>query len=323
MALGWATALVMQPRCRFMYCLLQAMTASGGTPDTMVVQAQGNSRLGPVVGYVASNSTSGTKTNTPLMRTPQSVSVITREQADAQGAQSLVQALRYSSGVAAEVRGSASRYDLPYVRGFGSPTDSNQYLDGLRLIRGGGYAIPQIETYGIERIELLKGPSSTLYGGVTPGGLINAISKVPTSEPQHAIEMLYGSHNRMQIGVDSAGPLNDDRSLLYRVVALGRKSDTQVVNTKEERVYVAPSLTWIPDTDTSFTLNMSYQHDPEGGYYGVLPTVGSLWPSPAWQIPRNFNDGDPAFDQFDRKQSMMGYQFELDLPLYFQTQDHS
>lgn len=278
--------------------------------DTMVVQAQGNSRLGPVVGYVASNSTSGTKTNTPLMRTPQSVSVITREQADAQGAQSLVQALRYSSGVAAEVRGSASRYDLPYVRGFGSPTDSNQYLDGLRLLRGGGYAIPQIETYGIERIEFLKGPSSTLYGGVTPGGLINAISKVPTSEPQHAVEMLYGSHNRMQLGVDSAGPLNDDRSLLYRVVALGRKSDTQVVNTKEERVYVAPSLTWIPDTDTSFTLNMSYQHDPEGGYYGVLPTVGSLWPSPAGQIPRNFNDGDPAFDEFDRKQSMVGYQFE-------------
>ncbi|MCW2484254.1 TonB-dependent siderophore receptor, partial [Candidatus Symbiopectobacterium sp. NZEC135] len=168
---------------------------------------------------------------------------------------------------------------------------------------GGGYAIPQIETYGIERIEFLKGASSTLYGGVTPGGLINAISKVPTSEPQHAVEMLYGSHNRMQLGVDSAGPLNDDRSLLYRVVALGRKSDTQVVNTKEERVYVAPSLTWIPDTDTSFTLNMSYQHDPEGGYYGVLPTVGSLWPSPAGQIPRNFNDGDPAFDQFDRKQS--------------------
>ncbi|MCW2486709.1 TonB-dependent siderophore receptor [Candidatus Symbiopectobacterium sp. NZEC127] len=287
-----------------------ARSASAGTPDTMVVQAQGNSRLGPVVGYVASNSTSGTKTNTPLMRTPQSVSVITREQADAQGAQSLVQALRYSSGVAAEVRGSASRYDLPYVRGFGSPTDSNQYLDGLRLLRGGGYAIPQIETYGIERIEFLKGPSSTLYGGVTPGGLINAISKVPTSEPQHAVEMLYGSHNRMQLGVDSAGPLNDDRSLLYRVVALGRKSDTQVVNTKEERVYVAPSLTWIPDTDTSFTLNMSYQHDPEGGYYGVLPTVGSLWPSPAGKIPRNFNDGDPAFDQFDRKQSMVGYQFE-------------
>lgn len=289
---------------------VQIFAAPSAASDTMVVRAQGDSRLGPVVGYVASNSTSGTKTNTPLLKTPQSVSVITQEQAEAQGAHSLIQALRYSAGVAAEVRGSASRYDLPYIRGFGSPTDANQYLDGLRLLRGGGYAIPQIETYGIERIEFLKGPSSTLYGGVTPGGLINAVSKAPTSEPQHAVEMLYGSHQRMQLGLDSAGPVNDDRTLLYRIVAMGRKSETQVVNTKEERLYVAPSLTWIPDADTSLTVTMSYQRDPEGGYYGVLPTVGSLWSSPAGQIPRNFNDGDPAYDAFSRTQTMAGYQFE-------------
>ncbi|MBM7341791.1 TonB-dependent siderophore receptor [Pantoea coffeiphila] len=278
--------------------------------STMVVRASDNGRLGPVTGYVASNSTAGTKTNTPLMKNPQSVSVITRDQVDVQGAQSLTQALRYSAGVSAEVRGSASRYDLPYIRGFGSPTDGNQYLDGLRLLRGGGYVIPQIETFGIERIEFLKGPSSTLYGGVNPGGLINAVSKVPSSEAQNSVEMLYGSHKRMQLGLDSTGPLADDNSLLYRVIALGRKSNTQVVNTKEERLFVAPSLTWIPDADTSFTLNMSYQRDPEGGYYGVLPTVGSLWSSPAGQIARNFNDGDPEYDEFSRTQTAVGYQFE-------------
>lgn len=278
--------------------------------DTMLVVAQNHSRLGPVTGYVASNNSTGTKTNTSLLKTPQSISVITREQADVQGAQSLTQALRYSAGVAAEVRGSASRYDLPYVRGFGSPTDGNQYLDGLRMLRSGGYAIPQIETYGVERIEFLKGPSSTLYGGVNPGGLVNAVSKAPTSEPQHSVEMLYGSHQRMQMGIDSSGPLSDDQSLLYRVVALGRKSETQVVNTKEERLYVAPSLTWIPDADTSVTFNASYQRDPEGGYYGILPTVGSLWSSSAGQIPRNFNDGDPNYDEFSRTQMAVGYQFE-------------
>lgn len=205
---------------------------SAANASTMVVMAPDNGRLGPVNGYVASNSTVGTKTNTPLMKNPQSVSVITRDQVDVQGAMSLTQTLRYSAGVSAEVRGSASRYDLPYIRGFGSPTDSNQYLDGLRLLRGGGYVIPQIETFGIERIEFLKGPSSTLYGGVNPGGLINAVSKVPSSEAQNSVEILYGSHNRRQLGLDSTGPLTDDNSLMYRVIALGRKSNTQVVNTK-------------------------------------------------------------------------------------------
>ncbi|MGE0968632.1 TonB-dependent siderophore receptor (plasmid) [Klebsiella sp. WOUb02] len=278
--------------------------------STIVVIASANGRLGPVNGYVASNSTAGTKTNTPLMKNPQSVSVITRDQVDMQGAQNLTQTLRYSAGVSAEVRGSASRYDLPYIRGFGSPTDSNQYLDGLRLLRGGGYVIPQIETFGIERIEFLKGPSSTLYGGVNPGGLVNAVSKAPSSEAQNSVEFLYGSHKRMQLGLDSTGPLVDDNSLLYRVIALGRQSNTQVVNTKEERLFVAPSLTWIPDVNTSFTLSMSYQRDPEGGYYGVIPTVGSLWSSPAGQIARNFNDGDPEYDEFSRTQTAVGYQFE-------------
>ncbi len=291
-------------------------TAAGGAAggdstvlETIVIRGKGD-RLGPVAGYVASNSGIGTKTNTPLIKTPQSVTVITREQAAAQGAQSVSQALRYTAGVAAEVRGSATRYDLPYIRGFGSPLDSNQYLDGLRMLRGGGYAIPQIETYGLERVEFLKGPSSTLYGGVNPGGMINAASKMPTEEAQHEVELLYGSHNRMQLGFDFSGPVTEDGDLLYRIVGLGRKSDTQVVNTEEERLFIAPSVTWAPDADTTLTVNGSYQHDPEGGYYGVLPTYGSLWANSAGMIPRSFNDGDTAFDEFDREQSMIGYQFE-------------
>lgn len=295
--------------------LVVASTTSGAAADgstvleTIVVEGKGD-RHGSVAGYVASNSGTGTKTSTPLIRTPQSVTVITREQAAAQGAQSLTQSLRYTAGVAAEVRGSASRYDLPYIRGFGSPLDSNQYLDGLRMLRGGGYAIPQIETYGLERVEFLKGPSSTLYGGVNPGGMINAASKMPTDEAQREVELLYGSHNRMQLGFDFSGPVTEDRSLLYRIVGLGRKSDTQVINTKEERLFIAPSLTWAPDEDTRLTVSGSYQRDPEGGYYGVLPTVAALWPGPAGQIPRAFNEGDPAYDEFRRRQSTIGYQFE-------------
>lgn len=285
-------------------------SADGSTVlDAIVIQGK-TDRLGPVAGYIASNGDTGTKTNTPLIKTPQSVTVITREQAAAQGAQSLAQSLRYTAGVSAEVRGSASRYDFPYIRGFGSPLDSNQYLDGLRMLRGGGYAIPQIESYGLERVEFLKGPSSTLYGGVSPGGMINAASKMPTEETQREVELLYGSHNRMQLGFDFSGPATEDNSLLYRVIGLGRKSDTQVINTEEERFYIAPSVMWAPDENTSLTVSASYQRDPEGGYYGILPTVGSLWASPAGQIPRSFNEGDPDYDEFSRKQSAIGYRFE-------------
>ncbi|CAH1677398.1 Ferrichrysobactin receptor [Hyphomicrobiales bacterium] len=286
------------------------LAQSGDAISLDTIDVQGERANGPVQGYVATRSATGTKTDTPLIRTPQSISVVTRDQVEAQGAQSITQALRYTSGVAAEVRGTASRFDIPYIRGFGSPTDPVQFLDGMRLLRGGGYAFPQIDPYAIERIEFLKGPSSVLYGGSMPGGLINLVSKRPTATPQHEVQMLYGSHDRMQAAFDLSGPVLDDKTLLYRVVGLARKSDTQVVHTKEERAFIAPSFTWAPTADTTLTVSGSYQHDPEGGYYGVLPTVGSLWRSPAGPIRRSFNDGDPAFSSFDRKQAMIGYQFE-------------
>lgn len=293
--------------------LVARSDVAGSTGDaTMLapIVISGETAWGPVDGYVAKRSATGTKTDTPLMQTPQSISIVTREQAEAQGAQSLAQSLRYSAGVAAEVRGSATRYDIPYIRGFGSPTDPVQFVDGLRLLRGGGYAFPQIETYGVERIEFLKGPSSTLYGGSMSGGLINSVSKRPISEQQNEVEVLFGSHNRMQAAFDSSGPLDAEGTMLYRIIGLARKSDTQVVNAEEERRYIAPSFTWSPDEDTRLTVMGSYQHDPEGGYYGILPTVGTLWSSPAGKIPRSFNDGDPAYHGFDRKQAMLGYEFE-------------
>ncbi|OKH86321.1 hypothetical protein LF95_23050 [Thalassospira sp. TSL5-1] len=278
--------------------------------DPVIVEGRMQTATGPVDGYVATRSAAGSKTDTPLIETPQSVSVITRDQVEIQQAQSVTQSLRYTSGVVAEVRGSASRYDIPYIRGFGSPSDPVHYQDGLRMLRGPGYAFPQTETYGSERIEVLKGPSSTTYGSAMPGGLVNVVTKRPTEEDRGEIEFLVGSHARYQAAIDVSGPVMEDGSVLYRLVALGRDSETQVVNTKEQRVYLAPSLTWKAADDTTLTFLSHYQRDPEGGYYGILPTVGSVWTSPAGQIPRDFNDGDPAFSDFDREQFSVGYELE-------------
>ncbi|WP_437883696.1 TonB-dependent siderophore receptor [Pseudomonas sp. LRF_L74] len=269
--------------------------------------------LGPVDGYIAQRSASATKTDTSLLRTPQSVTVVSAQQAQAQGAQSLAQSLRYAAGLSPEVRGSATRYDIPYIRGFGSPSDPIIFQDGLRLLRGPGYAIPQVEAWGSERIELLRGPSSTLYGTSMPGGLINAVSKRPTDYTRGEAELQLGSNDHYQAALDLSGPANEEGTVLYRLVTLGKVADTQVVNTEEERYYVAPSLTLKPNERTSLTLLTSYQKDPEGGYYGILPTTGSLWKSSAGQISRDFNDGDPAFSEFDREQYALGYEFEYDV----------
>ncbi len=278
--------------------------------DPVMVEGRIQTATGPVDGYVATRSATGTKTDTPLIETPQSISVVTRDQVEIQQAQSITQSLRYTSGVAAEIRGSASRYDIPYIRGFGSPSDPIQYQDGLSMLRGPGYAIAQSDTYGVERIEVLKGPSSTTYGSAMPGGLVNSVTKRPTEEARGEVEFLVGSHDRYQAAVDVSGPVTDDGSVLYRFVGLGRDSETQVVNTEEQRIYVAPSVTWKPTDDTSLTILTHYQRDPEGGYYGILPTVGSLLTSPAGQIARDFNDGDPAFSDFDREQFSVGYELE-------------
>ncbi|WP_238122000.1 MULTISPECIES: TonB-dependent siderophore receptor [unclassified Xanthobacter] len=283
-------------------------TASGSAEgaillDTLQVESDGT------IGFVATRTDVGTKTNTPLIETPQSVSVVTRDQVETQGAQNVVEALRYTPGVIAEVRGSATRYDMPYIRGFGSPTDPILFLDGLRLSRGSGYAIPQIDPYLLERIEVLKGPSSMLYGASTPGGFVNMVSKRPTEETIREIVVGIGSFDYYKTAFDLGGAADPEGKLLYRLAGVAYTGNTQVDFTEEQRVSIAPSLAWRPNDDTTLVVLANYQRDPEGGYYGVLPTVGTVSPNPNGQIPRNFFEGDPNFSEFDREQASIGYEF--------------
>lgn len=269
------------------------------------IQESGN---GPVLGYVAKRSLSATKTDTPIMETPMSISVVSREQIEAQGAQQLTQTLRYTPGLSADIRGDTSRFDMMSFRGIGAVSDTFQYLDGLRLPRGASYLVPQIDTYSLERVEVLKGPASVMYGQAPLGGIVSMVSKRPTEEAFHEVSLSAGSHNRRQVGVDSGGALNEDGTLSYRLTALARKSDTSVKLTQEERIHVAPSITWKPNSDTSLTVLGLYQQDPKGGFYGVLPSSGSILPNPYGAISRDFFDGSPGFNDFDRTQASIGYE---------------
>lgn len=258
-------------------------------------------------GFVGEDAAGGTKTDTPLIEVPQSISVITEEQIEQQAAQSVGAALRYTPGVNSEVFGVDSRYDWIKIRGFDAP----KFLDGLRLPYGVGYADPKVEPYGLERIEVLKGPSSVLYGQVPPGGLLSMVSKRPTQVPTHELLLQYGSYDRYQGAFDLGGKVDDRGQILYRLTGLVRKSDTQVDYTEDNRIFLAPAVTVRLTCDTTFTILSYFQKDDNKGL-GIefLPSQGTLFPNPNGKIPTSRFTGEPGFDTFDRTQYSIGYELE-------------
>lgn len=221
-------------------CAISPALADTQHEDTLVVTAEEYN--GPAQGYVARSTTTGTKTDTPVLEIPQSVSVVTREEIAVQGTTSLTNALRYTAGMGSSGYDSdeGNLYDAFTLRGF-LVSDNALLQDGTRLnpnVLGGSS-----EPYGLERIEVLKGPSAGLYGNSGPGGVINLISKKPTEKPLHEIGVTYGSHNRRQLTTDHSGHLNDNGTLLYRFTALARKSNTFVDYGRDDRIFVAPALT--------------------------------------------------------------------------------
>ncbi|MFT3813045.1 MAG: TonB-dependent siderophore receptor [Acidovorax sp.] len=290
----------------------QASAPAGGDLALPLVTVTAGAEAGGGAGYVATRSDSGTKTDTPLAQVPQSVSVVTRHQIDDQAAGSVREALRYTPGVLSEYRGAGgTRYDTILYRGLGGGINYDySFLDGMRLL-GANYAVPQVDPYQLERIDVLRGPSSVLFGQGTPGGMVNLVSKLPTAEPLHEVQVQAGNRGWRQLGFDLGGPLNGDGTLSYRLTGVGHGGDSQIQQQKDERAALSGGITWQPDADTRLTLLMRYQHDPAGGYFGFLPAVGTVTPLPdGTRIARSFFDGSPLYDQFRRTQSSIGYQFD-------------
>jgi iron complex outermembrane receptor protein len=267
---------------------------------------------GPVQGIVAKRSATGTKTDASILETPQSITVVTKDQIQAQGARSVAEALRYEPGVVSETR-VGDRFDNVFIRGFGGFGANANYLhfwDSLRLPRGVSYAMPSVDPFLLERVEVLRGPASVLYGQNNLGGMVNLISKNPTATAQGEVFTRFGDHNRIEGGFDISGPLTKDGDVLYRLIGLGRKADTDVNYTTTERQLIAPTITWTPSADTKLTIRGSYDNDPSSYQPNWLPPVGALLKNPNGQIPRNFFAGHPNFNEYSRTQTSLGYEFE-------------
>lgn len=278
------------------------------------VQVQGAARQNAweaPPGFVATRSTTGTKTDTPLIDTPQTVNVVTRDEIATRGAQTITQALEYTPGVNAGYYGGTTdaRYDWVATRGF----VARRYLDGLRLPYGArGYSQAMIDPYGLESVEVLKGPSSVLYGQNNPGGLINLVSKRPPSETLREVELQTGSHGRAQGAFDIGGPLDAQGKFSYRLTGLARDVGSQVDYLDERRIFIAPALTWRPTIDTTLTLMGQYLsvNAKGGGAPQGMPVYGTLWANPNGKIPKNRFIGEPGYDKFSNTQYSVGYAFE-------------
>ncbi|RLJ36769.1 TonB-dependent siderophore receptor [Acidovorax sp. 106] len=262
----------------------------------------GETATSPVTGFVAKRALSATKTDTPLLETPQAISVITRDQMEAQGVQTLRQATAYTAGAVSNYFD--SRVDSFKARG----SDVTQYQDGLLRVYG-TYNTSRPDPYTLERVEFLRGPTSVLYGQGSVGGVLNLSSKRPQAEPLREVQVQLGNYSRKQIATDLTGALDQEGQWLYRLVAIGRDSGSQVNHVDDDRVVLMPSLTWKPNAATSLTLQGLHQKDKSGSLIGFFPWQGTQLPNRYGQIPTNTFISEPGWDAYDTTNNSWGYLF--------------
>ncbi len=255
-------------------------------------------------------STSATKTTTPLSKTPQSISVVTAEDITSRGADSVADALGYASGVVSNYRGTSNRNDEVMARGMGGYLP--QYLDGISFASGssGASLSPQIDPWLLDKIELIHGPASVLYGQSAPGGLLSLTSKRPVANQSQKLELGYGTDNQRLAAFDLGGAATDSSSVIYRLSGITRARDGQEQFVKEERYAIAPAITFLPNDQFSFTLLANLQKDPDAGYRNFLPAEGTVLSNPNGQIPRDFFVSDPNWEKARREQNSVGYVME-------------
>lgn len=273
---------------------LQPMQVEGRLPA---------SAFAPVSGYHAERASSASKTDTPILETAQSVSVVTAEQIADRKAGSVEDAVAYVAGVRVGDSGLDPRYDQIYVRGF-ETTIAADFLDGLRQPNTGWLSYFSTEPYNLERIEVLKGPASVLYGQISPGGLVNRISKRPSLEAVNEVQVQAGSDEHRQGQFDVGGKLDQQGDLLYRVVGVVRDSQTSIEQVDDNVTLLAPTLSWQLDPDTKLTLISQYQE---------RQTAGSPRPYQAGETLTDFWPGDEYFDKLHQRQWTLGYEFEHQL----------
>ncbi|RJY06927.1 TonB-dependent siderophore receptor [Aurantiacibacter aquimixticola] len=252
---------------------------------------------------------SANKDGGPILTTPQAISVVDDAFIDDLNLRTISEALNYSSGVRSQSFGSDTRLEYYQLRGFRS---DNLVKDGLVLTNSGVFLSWTTPAEGIERIEVLKGPSSVLYGGGSVGGIVNIVSKLPDGRSVAAVEVGADEFGSVYSSADLGASISD--TLAVRANALVRRGDTQVELAEDNRTYGALAVGWTPTPDASLVLRGSYTRDRSQRPTGFLPFEGFVTPLPdGRRIPIDLFVSDPEADRYDRDQYEIGYTFDVAL----------
>ncbi|WP_244935986.1 TonB-dependent siderophore receptor [Paracoccus siganidrum] len=256
-----------------------------------------------VAGYFADGAQAA-KSSLPTSEASQSISVVTNQQIVDQGAQNLGQALNYTAGINSQPFGIDPRFNNPTMRGFG--TDKAQYVNGLR--QGRFFGAVDYETYGMQQVEVLRGPTSSLYGSGMPAGVINQVTKRAQSSDFGEAGLSYDSNNGKQVFVDMNRAASD--TLSWRLTAIGRDIRPQIDELKNERGYVAGAVRWSPDAATTIDFMASYTRDapiaPPGIPYGLTELADA-------KDLRDLYTGHSGWDDSDRRMWNLGLEISHEL----------
>ena len=213
------------------------------------IEIQGRAQLF----YLDTGTTVGTKTDTDLMQLPLSAQVLSKQLIIDQAARDITDMYRSIAGV------SEFSYSGVTFRGFRD--DSNVFYDGVRGDPFSGFSVPQ--TFNVERIEVLKGPSAAIYGGGEPGGMINYVTKKPTFSESKEIKLTAGNYSLIGASVDLSGGLTD--TLAYRFGAFKESQDSFRNNADSDNLEVAGGLLFNLGDNTDITTTFDYIEQDLGG----------------------------------------------------------
>jgi iron complex outermembrane recepter protein len=256
-------------------------------------------------GYNPSSATTATRTDTPLRDVPQSIQVIPQPVIEDQNALRLGEALRNASGVVT-TPGRAQEGDGVYIRGFGGPFNSSFRRNGLRDQNGASVIT---DPANIDRIEILRGPASVLFGEGNPGGTVNIITEQPLSEPLYEAAISAGNFDFYRGTLDFSGPLNEQETVLYRLNAAAQTSGSFIDFFDEERYFLAPTLAFRLGDRTQLTLETEYQDTTSPGYFG-LPAFGTAIDNPVGELPLDLFTGEPDESELNIRIYRLGYNLE-------------
>ncbi|MEM8807271.1 MAG: TonB-dependent siderophore receptor [Cyanobacteria bacterium P01_G01_bin.38] len=236
--------------------------------------------------YFVLEASTATRTNTPLRDIPQSIQVIPRQVIEDQQAIGLEDVLENAAGVT--FLGNNAGRGLEFsIRGF----------DNVPVLRD-GFLLPNFigdaaepEVANLERVEVLRGPASVLYGQAEPGGVVNLVTKQPLSEPYYNLQFQVGNGGFVNPSIDLSGPLTADGRVLYRLNALYRQEDSfRDYDNNLERFFIGPTLTWLISDQTDLTVNLEYIDDREPLDSGLVPFGDGIEPIPLDLVLNNPED---------------------------------